>query len=336
MATERKVSVIVPVYNMQALLPRCVESILGQTYPSVELVLVDDGSKDDSAALCDRFAAQDARVVALHKINSGVADATNMGLDAATGDFLLFVDSDDYIAPDMLERLVKAQEESGADTVQTGMSRVNERGEVTEAKQCEPAVYGTKEGILREFFTGDNILLCLASKLFRREVFDGFRFESGRNIIDILATPFLLQRCDKYQVIDGAPYYAYFRSDSVSRGYMTDKSYNDTLYYLETWKRFLDEYWPDEKAFYAFVQYRACYEASTRYKLLADSPDVTDKPGKLRKMRMLFRENYRKLKRCGYYENYPRRRRLMFWLFSVSPAMMNGASRLKAKTSGRG
>ena len=99
------VSIIVPVYNVKPYLNRCVDSLLGQSYQNMELLLVDDGSTDGSETLCDEYAAQDARVRVLHKKNGGLSDARNAGMKVATGDLITFVDSDDYISKDFIEIL---------------------------------------------------------------------------------------------------------------------------------------------------------------------------------------------------------------------------------------
>lgn len=100
-----KISIIVPVYNVEKYLEKCVRSILAQTFTDFELILVDDGSPDSSGAMCDQFAEQDQRVKVIHKENGGLSDARNAGIEIATGEYLGFVDSDDYIADDMYELL---------------------------------------------------------------------------------------------------------------------------------------------------------------------------------------------------------------------------------------
>ena len=100
-----KISIIVPVYNVEKYLEKCVRSILAQTFTDFELILVDDGSPDSSGAMCDQFAEQDQRVKVIHKENGGLSDARNAGIEIATGEYLGFVDSDDYIADDMYETL---------------------------------------------------------------------------------------------------------------------------------------------------------------------------------------------------------------------------------------
>lgn len=112
-----KLSVIVPIYNVEAYLPQCVDSILAQTFTDFELILVDDGSPDRCPKLCDTYAAKDPRITVIHKENAGVSAARNTGLDHATGEFVTFVDGDDYLQPRWFEHLVTHQQESGADSV---------------------------------------------------------------------------------------------------------------------------------------------------------------------------------------------------------------------------
>ena len=125
---ESKVSVIVPVFRVEAYLPTCVDSILGQTYRNIELILVDDGSDDGCPAMCDAYAAADARVRCIHKQNGGQAFARRDGVAVATGDYFLFADSDDWLEPDAIERFVRTAEVNKADVVCSGYRRVYRTG----------------------------------------------------------------------------------------------------------------------------------------------------------------------------------------------------------------
>ncbi len=114
------VSVIMPVYNSEKYLPDAIESVLGQTFPDFELILVDDGSPDGSGEVCDAYAARDARVRVIHRENGGISAARNTGIDAATGEYIAFIDNDDKYCPDLLEAAVGAAREEGADVVKFG------------------------------------------------------------------------------------------------------------------------------------------------------------------------------------------------------------------------
>jgi len=123
-ATAPKVSIIVPVYNAERHLERCVDSILSQEFQDVELILVDDGSTDGSPALCDAYAGRDSRVRAIHRENGGVSVARNAGIDVARGEYLQFLDADDWITTDATKLLVRAMEENRVDMVIADFFRV--------------------------------------------------------------------------------------------------------------------------------------------------------------------------------------------------------------------
>ena len=113
------ISIIVPVFKVEKYLKRCVESIRNQTYPDIEIILVDDGSPDACPQICDQYAQEDARIKVIHKSNGGLSDARNCGIDAARGKYIGFVDSDDYIHPEMYMQLWKNIKESMADSTAT-------------------------------------------------------------------------------------------------------------------------------------------------------------------------------------------------------------------------
>ena len=122
-----KVSIIVPVYNVEKYLDECVKSILAQTYSNIEIVLVDDGSKDTSGSMCDEYKKQDNRIVVVHKENGGLSSARNAGMENASGDYYIFVDSDDTISPDMVEEMVKKAKEHDAKIVSSLISEEQDK-----------------------------------------------------------------------------------------------------------------------------------------------------------------------------------------------------------------
>lgn len=177
---NKTISVIVPIYNVAAYLPQCLESILNQDYEDLQVLLVDDGSTDDSGAICDRFAARDSRIQVIHQKNGGAASAKNAGLRVATGKYLSFVDSDDYLEPDVYGFLVKTLEEAQADAVQGAFQEV-----YRSRREVRPLKTETLEGydyLLR--FPKDFSCALLWNKLYRRELFDGVFFEEGHKIDD--------------------------------------------------------------------------------------------------------------------------------------------------------
>ena len=184
-----RISVIVPVYNVEQYLPRCVESILAQTYENLEILLVDDGTKDNSGAICDAYARQDARVKAIHKKNGGLSSARNAGIDAATGEYLSFVDSDDWIEPDMYEKMMALMEKYSVRLVCAGRWDVSsETGEKT-LGLCPPkeeVISG--EELVRRIFHWENIDSAAWDKLYHRSLFASARYPLGVICEDVPTT----------------------------------------------------------------------------------------------------------------------------------------------------
>lgn len=143
---EPCVSIIVPIYNAEATLRRCVESVLGQEYTDFELILADDGSRDGSGAICDAFARSDGRVRVLHKENSGVSDTRNQAMAMARGRYLQFLDADDWITPNATKLLVRSAEEHRCDLVISDFyrvvgDRVSPKGDIDEGGPFSREVY---------------------------------------------------------------------------------------------------------------------------------------------------------------------------------------------------
>ncbi len=225
------ISVIVPVYNAEAFLQDCVRSIIEQTYSQLEILLINDGSSDQSGALCDRLAEEDDRVRVFHQENRGVSAARNVGLDNATGDYVMFVDSDDCLLPDAAEFLLADAIAHNADMASAVKETVKPGGEIINP-------YG--DGALHIHSGLDPLILSLdgerqtnsvCAKLFRREFLTGIRFEEGRSINEDGFFLFLCYMNQPTQVQHNRVVYQYFvRENSNSRGGFSEK-YLDMLYF---------------------------------------------------------------------------------------------------------
>jgi len=174
------ISVIMPVYNVETYLAQSIESVLSQDHRELELILIDDGSLDGSGAICDAYAEKDDRIRVIHQKNGGAAAAKNTGLRAATGTYLSFVDSDDYLEPNVFGYMVSVIKEQNADAVQFSFQDVycSHR----EPQLLEPCVLTEKEYLVR--FTKDWTCALLWNKLYRRSLFEGIFFEEGHKIDD--------------------------------------------------------------------------------------------------------------------------------------------------------
>ncbi|QIK64962.1 glycosyltransferase [Nocardioides sp. HDW12B] len=187
------VSVIIPAYNAAAHLPACVASVQAQSHAAFELMIVNDGSTDATPALCDELASQDPRIISVHKMNGGLSDARNAGLDRATGRYVLFLDADDWMEKDTLERMVEAAEVTLADVVVAGamVDFRSESGLVTRSAIQIPVTADTDAEALRAVVgvtTADfvNLLGYAWNKLYRLDRLRtcGVRFEEGTSLIE--------------------------------------------------------------------------------------------------------------------------------------------------------
>ena len=176
------ISIIVPVYKAEKLLERCVNSITSQTYTNLEILLIDDGSPDNSGKICDELAQKDNRITVIHTKNGGAAKARNIGIDKAKGEYIAFVDSDDYIEPEMYQILLSALKDSGADIACSGIIRESADGKSQSIIRCpgEQKVYSGEDAI-KEILLSRHVGSSLWTKLYKRECWSSLRLpEIGR------------------------------------------------------------------------------------------------------------------------------------------------------------
>lgn len=189
------ISVIVPVYKVEKYLDMCVASVLAQSYEKLELILVDDGSPDGSGVICDAWASKDSRVKVIHKENGGGGQARNVGLDAAKGELIAFVDSDDYIAPDMLAYLYGLLQQ-GADIAECGYVDTPDDNAVFPEAEGEVTFFTAEEALRGNIY--DNVFRQLIwNKLYRREMIGEIRFPVGTKIDDEFFTYKVLGNAEK-------------------------------------------------------------------------------------------------------------------------------------------
>ena len=174
------ISVIMPVYKVEKYLAQSIESVLDQDHKNLELILIDDGSPDGSGQICDEYAAKDSRVRVIHQENGGAAAAKNAGLRAAVGTYLSFVDSDDYLQPNVFSYMLKVLQENKADAAQFSFQNVYKTR--TEPQILENCVMNEREYLCR--FTKDWTCALLWNKLYKRSLFEGVFFEEGHKIDD--------------------------------------------------------------------------------------------------------------------------------------------------------
>ncbi|MFA7127357.1 MAG: glycosyltransferase [Bacilli bacterium] len=236
-------SIIVPVYNVEKYIHQCIDSILAQTFTDYELILVDDGSPDRCGKICDDYAKKDNRIVVLHKNNGGVSDARNAGLNVARGEYIGFIDGDDYITHDMYEKLLYACIDNNADMSTCGRHNVYEN-KITPRFSFEGSLVWSSKEAMERLLTRDNIGSSVCDKLFNRKLFEKMRFPLDQYYEDIIIMPQLLFVANKIVHIGESKYYYNRRPDSFTKETFTAKRMHLLDAYQEVLE-FVVEKYPD-------------------------------------------------------------------------------------------
>lgn len=258
------ISVIVPIYNVESLLPRCIDSILTQSYPHLEIILVDDGSPDGCGRICNEYALKDPRIRVIHQENAGLAGARNAGLDIARGEYLGFVDSDDHIAPDMYEILLGCITEKNADIAICGRYMELESGELIPMFDLpEVQVFDNHEAVQR-FLLSDGLDAAAWDKLYSRKIWGDARYPLYYVSEDVPVTSRLLAKAERV-VHCGKPLYYYLqRAGSLSHGAFNDKSAGLYHFYREVGLE-MGERFPDLREEGLYYYYKALLVLLFRY-----------------------------------------------------------------------
>lgn len=235
------ISVIVPIYNVESYLNKCVESIVNQTYTNLEIILVDDGSPDNCPIMCDEWAKKDNRIKVIHKENGGLSSARNAGLDIAKGAFIAFVDSDDYVEAHYIEILLKKLLQYNVDLVCCSINNIYEnKMENFKLKPVDKDLVISGSSILPEFYRHYTTALMVAwNKLYKRELFDNLRYTAGRIYEDGAIVLHLLSKCKQVAIIPDVLYNYLRRENSImgtgislAKAKSMDANFNEHMEFL--------------------------------------------------------------------------------------------------------
>lgn len=277
-----KISVIVPVYKVEKYLDQCVKSIINQSYKNLEILLVNDGSPDRCGEICDDYAKIDPRVKVIHKKNGGLSSARNMGLDNATGDFIGFVDSDDWINQNFYELLINTAKKTKSDIVECNFIHVYDRESKSDRKDTREINTYNNIHSLECHFNSKHFYRCVWNKIYKKHLFDQIRFPVNKLAEDLFVTHELLYLAKKVAHIDYTGYYYFIRPDSIM-GKNNRKLTLDTLEGMMEQHKFICGNAPQLKRYVdklymncllkssAFIEKERKSEIKEKYKKLIDS-----------------------------------------------------------------
>ncbi|MBR3002612.1 MAG: glycosyltransferase [Clostridia bacterium] len=245
--SEPLVSIIIPVYNTEKYVERCIQSVEKQDYNNLEIIVVDDGSTDNSLTICKKIAQNDSRIKLIHKENQGAGFARNTGLDNASGKYVMFIDSDDYILQGCIKRIVEIAEKGNFDVVKFGTIKGKENIYTDIIKQKEIKIYNNYTA----FETRDvNILIC--AKLFKLDIFKNIRYPKKSTHDDEFITYKIIYLSNSIAVVDENYYYYYMSDNSIMR----KKRIQMPLEYMEAYE--------ERKKYFIENNEQRLYEISAR------------------------------------------------------------------------
>lgn len=242
---EVKISIIVPVYNVEEYLEKCVMSLVNQTLQDIEIVLIDDGSPDNCGKICDDFACKDSRVKVLHKANGGLSSARNAGVKIAKGDFLMFVDSDDWVEPNFCETALDKLEKYDVDILSFGYNWIKSDGSIKEMSTDKDKILSSEKGIEELITLKDVIYNLPCNKIYKAKLFEGIEFPDGKLYEDQGTTYKLFHKAKSIAVIIDRLYNYIQRGNSIQGGRLKKpKGYYDRLCLWEERHQFVKENYP--------------------------------------------------------------------------------------------
>ncbi|SES09855.1 glycosyltransferase family 2 protein [Salipaludibacillus aurantiacus] len=243
---EHLVSIIVPVYKVEKYIDRCIQSLINQTYKQLEIILVDDGSPDNCGKIADNYAAKDSRIKAFHKKNGGLSDARNYGAQYVTGKFTLFVDSDDWLEDNMVEKLVAYSLKYEADVVQSAFYYAHDDYLLYDNRyyaKDEPPVILNNYELMTELVINERVKNFAWGKLYKTSLIEDIPFEKGVLFEDVFWAHKVMERAERYVILHEPLCYYYQRDDSIVAAY-TPRNL-DIIKGLKERHAFIESRYPD-------------------------------------------------------------------------------------------
>lgn len=224
------ITVIIPVYNVEQYLEKCLDSVINQDYPDLEIILVDDGSPDQCGEICERYAKKDSRIKVIHKKNGGLSDARNVAIDVALGEYITFVDSDDYVSDDYVATLYELIKKNNCKISVSSYIRFGQDDELKDGNKTIKEYVFSRDNALKEMFYQKKFDTSAWAKLYHRSLFsDGVRYPVGLLFEDLPTTYKLFQKSDKVAFSTRETYFYLRRSTSIEGSPFNQKKIESTM-----------------------------------------------------------------------------------------------------------
>ena len=320
------ITVIVPVYKVESYLRRCLDSIVGQTYQNLEIILVDDGSPDNCGVICDEYAAKDDRVHVLHTENQGAFAARNRALDIATGSFIAFIDADDWADRELLQALLELALKYNADIAQCEL--LNDGPYQQLRTQClgQDKVY-SREEVTRAFFR-EEIAHGLIGKLFRAACFAGQRFDEQYYHLDAVLLSGIRDYCHAFVRTDRTLYHYNTSNTSITRGKKNLKHIHSAEHLFEAFSVAADHADPEGSFF-------LCQEIPSAGRLILPQKNISLHAAfkHIHAMHRIFSRHWETAKQAPAYKSAPKAKKLLWHIYFCCPIAASVMVYIYAKIS---
>lgn len=308
-----KISIIVPVYQVEPYIRRCIDSILSQTFKDFELILVDDGSPDKCGEICDEYALKDSRIKVIHKKNGGLSSARNAGLDIAQGDYIGFVDSDDWIDEDMYEvlyeNITKYNVEVAVCGIRTIRNNKNEFKKELKEEKIKKILLNSKEEVLNQFYRKGEIGASTCNKLYGKNIINSVRFLEGHLYEDIVFNVEIFNKIERSIIIDKKLYNYFCLNESITRSKVNIKTVTAVKNAVYSYYKTDPKYKDDPLYSIAFTSLWIC-------KMIVNEKTTLKNRETLYQLKLVLKENKELIKKIPFKS---KREEIMFKFLKINP-----------------
>jgi len=308
------ISIVVPIYKVEKYLKKCLDSIINQSYRNLEIILIDDGSPDNCGKICDEYAIIDNRIKVVHKENGGLSDARNCGIDIAKGKYITFVDSDDYIESQYVEKLYDAIQANNTKMSQCNILIVDDNGEILEKTGYENISVKTSKELLKELYGEHCIENIVAwNKMYERELFKDLRYPTGKIHEDEFTTYKILYNIDKVAIAND--YLYNYRKNENS---ITERKFNlKRLDMIEAFEERM-QFFENKNEFELYISTLLMYMQKIKECYIKTKKFIDNSKTTQRELIKKYRKNYVKILQ---FKNISNVKKIKWFLFYILPGL---------------